>query len=104
MKLFLKIAINDFNNASRNQRELSVVSQFNTEIIVIAKGKYDEVVDANYYEIHRRSTRPLGKNKSLIQLNRLVSIYWSSHARKLLTVSCHDLIIIYRLAFNRVYS
>jgi len=98
MKLFLKIVISDFNDESRDKRELSVVSQFNTEIIVIAKGENDEVVDANYYEIHRRSIRPLGKYKPLIPLNRLISIImWSSYSRKLNAhcISCHDLAALF---------
>jgi len=97
MKLLLKIVVNDFNNASRDKRELSVVSQFNTKIIVMAKGEHNEVTDTNDYEIHRRSTRPLGKYKPLIQLNRLISIItWSFYARKLnaYCISCHDLIAL----------
>lgn len=94
MKLFLKLVLNDFSNESRDKRELSVVNKFNYKIIVIAKGEHNGVDSSNNYEIHRRTTRPLGDYKILSLLNRLVSFFsWGIYARKLKPncISCHDL-------------
>lgn len=97
MKLFLKIALSDFENESRNKRELSVVSRFNMKIIVMAKGENNEIIAENGYEIHRRTTRPLTKHKLFIRFNRLCSIItWAFYARRLkpYCISCHDLVAL----------
>jgi glycosyltransferase involved in cell wall biosynthesis len=94
MKRFVKIVPNDFVNASRDKRELSVVAEFGYEIIVVAKGekKNSETVDG--HTIHYLSTRPLGDFKPAVKLNRLLSLFvWAAYVRGLKAdcISCHDL-------------
>lgn len=99
MKLFLKLVINDFNHATRDRRELQVVSKFNDNIIIMAKGESNEIIHDGEYVMHRRSTRPLGNHKKLIHINRLVSLFtWSLYIRRKLKpgyISCHDLTALF---------
>jgi glycosyltransferase involved in cell wall biosynthesis len=98
MKLFVKIVPNEFKNASRNKRELSVVNTLDVDIIVMAKGEYNYISNSDGYTVHRRTTRPLGNANWLVSLNRTMSIFtWASHARKLKAdcISCHDLIALF---------
>ncbi len=97
MGLFVKLLTNTFENASRDKRELSVVRELGCQVLVIAKGDSHnkEIVDG--YEVHLLSTRPLGKPKFFLNLNRYISILtWSLYLRRLKAdfVSCHDLIAL----------
>lgn len=98
MKLFLKIVPNEFKNASRNKRELSVVNTFDVNIIVMAKGESNCMRSSDEYTVHTRTTRPLGNAMCIIKLNRIMSIFtWASYARKLKPdcISCHDLTALF---------
>lgn len=97
MSLFLKIVTSDFKNESRDMRELSVVSTFDTDIIIVAKGELNTITDYNGYTIHRRTTRPLGDIKWLIKTNRRLSVFtWAYYTRRIQPnyISCHDLVAL----------
>ncbi len=81
---FAKICINEWENASRDKRELSVVSEFNNiEIVVYAKGKKTGERDCvGGYDVVRISTRPFG-NKIPCTINRIASVFiWANFIRK----------------------
>ena len=92
MSRFIKLVTNDFHNASRDKRELSVVKELQQEIIVVARGN-NTIEQNENYTIHRRTSRPLGNCKMLRQINRLISIFtWAYYVRKLKAdcISCHN--------------
>ena len=94
MKVFLKIVLNKFKDASRDKRELSVVNTFNIDIFIMAKGEYNYKSNSDGYNVHRRTTRPLGNVNWLVKLNRLISVFtWANYGKKLKPdcISCHDL-------------
>lgn len=98
MKLFVKIVPNDFKNASRDKRELLVVSELNKNIIVVAKGEVNGIEKLNGYEIHRRTTRPLRNKKIPLNINRIISVFlWIKYVKNLNAdyISCHDLISLF---------
>lgn len=85
MGLFVKIAPVEFNNASRDKREISVVKELGHEIIVVAKSKkrINEVINIDGWNVHCRSTRPLGQY-GLLAINRVISIFtWAKYVRTL---------------------
>lgn len=98
MSIFvLKISPNDWNNESRDKRELSVYKELGAEVAVLAKGnekddgRLDEV---SGYRVYRLSTRPLGA-RFPYALNRFASLFtWASFARRLSPdfISGHDLL------------
>lgn len=95
MSKLLKIMPNKFENASRNKRELSTVKELGHEVIIIAKGETNEIKMIDGFEVHCRTTRPLGNNNLIVNINRLVSLFtWASYARKIEpdVISGHDLI------------
>lgn len=97
-KLVLKIAANEWKNASRDMRELSVVKELGADVLVMAKGNLSgQRENVNGFEVYRMATRPLGK-KTPKFLNRLLSVFiWAYQARKFKPdiISCHDLIPLY---------
>lgn len=91
---FVKLMISPFENASRNKRELSVVSKMGAEIIIVAKGDENEICEKEGYTVHERTTRPLGNSGLITRVNRVVSIYtWARYLRSLKAdyISCHGL-------------
>lgn len=97
-KKYLKIAPNEWKNASRDKRELSVAKELGYDVIVMAKGGREDkgrldIVDG--YCVYRFSTRPLKwiSNK-LMFINRIIALFqWSIYARKFEAdvISGHDL-------------
>lgn len=96
MATVLKIVGSEWENASRDKRELSVYEELGFKVVVMAKGKekdkgYIDNVDG--FKVLRYSTRPLGSKFSK-NINRFVSLFlWAYYARKLKpdVISGHDL-------------
>lgn len=94
----IKITIGEWENASRDLRELSVISEFeNVNIKVFAKGsKTGEIDNVGGYEVTRLTTRPLGE-KVPNSINRIISIFsWAHILRKenANIISGHDIIAL----------
>lgn len=95
-KLVLKICCGDWNNASRDKRELSVCRELGMQTLVMAKGELKDKYRKDCvsgYDVLRFSTRPLGI-KVPNGINRAVSIFtWAHYARKLKPdiISGHDI-------------
>ncbi|MCE1168344.1 MAG: glycosyltransferase [Sphingobacteriia bacterium] len=97
MKLFVKLLINTFDNASRDKRELSVVRDLGYPIHIVAKGETNSIIQIDDWTVNCRTTRPLGQYYFLNKLNRVVSLFtWAIYVRKLnaSVISCHDLIAL----------
>ena len=79
----LKICVGDWENASRDKRELSTVRELGHEVEVVAKGERSGVVDdVAGFKVTRLSSRPLGE-KIPVSLNRGLSMLtWASYVRK----------------------
>ena len=96
-KLVLKICGSDWNNASRDKRELSVCQELGMQTIVMAKGNIDDKYKKDNvagFDVLRFSTRPLGKAVPK-SINRVISLFtWASYAKKIKPdiISGHDII------------
>lgn len=96
MTKVLKICIGEWNNASRDKRELSVYRECGAEVIVMCKGNTDDwgredVVDG--FRVLRYSARPL-KHIRIRWLNRVCAlILWAKEARAIKPdiISGHDM-------------
>ncbi len=91
----LKVCINEWLYASRDQRELSVYKNAGAEVLVLAKGKKtsDFPEDVNGFSVYRCTSKPLGDRVPSF-LNRVASVFvWVRHIRKRHAdfLSCHDL-------------
>ena len=98
MVSFLKIVPCEFDNVSRDERELSVVKELGHRVMVIAKGESNKNITIDGFEIHCRTTRPLRCSNWLVPINRFASIItWAVYARKLKPncISCHDIIALF---------
>jgi len=97
-KLVLKIVANAWENASRDERELSVVRELGADVLVMAKGDKTSVREnVKDFPVYRMSTRPLGKRVPK-GFNRIASIFtWAYQARKFQpdVISGHDLIPLF---------
>ena len=96
-KLVLKIVPNDWQNESRDQRELSVVRELGADILVLAKGDVEKDDEVAGFKVKRMTSRPLG-DKCPKLINRGVSmIRWVKTARALEpdAISGHDLIPLF---------
>ncbi len=97
MGLVLKITGNEWNNESRDKRELAVYRELGYDVLVMAKGESgdngrEDSVDG--FPVIRFSTRPLGRHVP-DPVNRLVSLFlWSIKVRKIapVIISGHDLL------------
>lgn len=94
--LVLKISLNEWKNASRDQRELSVCRELGADVKVVAKGSVNGkrafIDDVNGFEVHRLSTRPFPYLP--VAVNRILSVFrWAAYVRKLSPeiISGHDL-------------
>ena len=95
----VKVCINEWKNASRDKRELSVCRELGCETLVMAKGKVtdkgtEDTVDG--FRVFRYTTRPLGKYVPLL-FNRVASVFiWAKWLKKLNAdiVSGHDYIAV----------
>lgn len=98
MALLLKIVISKFDNENHDKRELSVVHGMGHRIIVIAKGESNKNGAIDGFEVHCRTTHPLGRAKWLVLINRVASVItWAVYARKLKPdcISCHDITALF---------
>lgn len=92
----LKISCNEWNDFSRDKRELSLYREHNAEILVMAKGGQDDkghVEDVESFCVHRFSTRPL-RGFVPTPVNRFVALFtWAFYARKFRAdiISGHDI-------------
>lgn len=96
--MFIKLTTGTFINASRDKRELSVIRELGIPSIVIAKGDLKEIVNIDSWLVHRLTTRPLGKWKGFVKINRLVSVLtWARYTNSLSAdvISCHDHIALF---------
>lgn len=85
--LAIKIAPIEWINSSRDKRELSVLRELGIEVLVVAKGKPEEhrsKKEIDGFPVLLLSTRPLGRTKFLVPLNRIISIFiWARTIRSL---------------------
>ena len=96
----LKLTVEEWKNASRDKRELSVCRELGMDILVLAKGNPEdrgrrEMVDG--FEVVRYTTRPLGLRVP-VKLNRVASVFYFAHqARKLKPdiISGHDIVALF---------
>ena len=95
--MILKICAAEWDNASRDKRELSVCRELGEQVMVLAKGDPADrgrVDDVEGFEVRRYSTRPLGNGCPAV-VNRVLSLFtWSAYARRVLKpqiISGHDL-------------
>lgn len=97
-KLVLKIVLSEWNNASRDKRELSLVRELGAEALVLAKGDKSGVVEqVESFQVYRMATRPLGKHIPNM-INRIISLFtWAYQARRLSpqVISGHDIIALF---------
>lgn len=81
----LKICVNEWNNFSRDKRELSLYREHNAEVLVMAKGgQHDKgrVENVESFCVYRFSTRLL-KGLVPVPVNRIVALFaWAFYARK----------------------
>lgn len=98
MKKFIKYMLSDFNNASRNKRELSVVARFDCEIIVCAVGKEECVETIDGFTVFKRINK-LSKN-SFARKFQILYIWFFKQPQYLRHqkadyISCHDLVALF---------
>lgn len=100
MKRVLKISINEWENSSRDIRELNIAKELGAEIIVMAKNKYNkrsiEIVDG--FKVYRIPTKPLGNISSIKVFNQILSLLiWAYYARrfKAQIISGHNYIPVF---------
>lgn len=92
----LKIDCSEWNNESRDKRELSVCQELGIKTFVMAKGKPGDKYKHDLVsgiDVLRFSTQPLG-NKIYKGLNQFISLFmWAHYARKLKPdiISGHDI-------------
>ena len=92
----LKICCSEWNNESRDKRELSVCQELGIKTLVMAKGKSGDKYKHDLvsgFDVLRFSTQPLG-NKIYKGLNQIISLFmWAHYARKLKPdiISGHDI-------------
>lgn len=97
MKRVLKISCDNWNNESRDKRELSSCRELGMETLVMAKGKPEDSfrkTEVDGFPVYLFSTRPLGTARWLNPLNRLLSLFvWGWKARKFKAdiITGHDL-------------
>lgn len=96
--MILKICGSEWDNASRDKRELSTCRELGQQVMVLAKGKPEDrgrVDEVDGFEVRRYTTRPLG-NRFPSAINQAVSLFcWASYTRRELKpqiISGHDLI------------
>lgn len=98
MKKFVKYMHGSIDNASRNKRELSVVSKLNCEIIVCDFSEKEEKKEVNGYTVYRRK-RYLSKcslvRKFQILYNWLVKEPNYLRQKHAYCISCHDLTALF---------
>ena len=73
----VKIVPNEFNNESRDERELGICQEMQAEVLVFAKeknGKKNMIETVDGFKVHRCSTRPLGGKIPNI-INRLAALF-----------------------------
>lgn len=94
--LVLKISLNEWKNASRDQRELLLCREMGADVKVVAKGdksgKDAFIHEVNGFEVHRLSTRPF--QCLPVAVNRILAVFkWAAYVRKLQPeiISGHDL-------------
>lgn len=98
MKKYIKYMLIPFDNASRNKRELSVISLFDCEIIVFDIGDREcqKIVDG--YVVYQKA-KNLSKNPlvRIFQIAYIVGVKYPRNLRKERPncISCHDLIALF---------
>jgi len=95
--IILKVCCNDWSNASRDKRELSLYRELGFNVAVLAKGQAGDkgqTDDVSGFKVYRYTTRPLG-NKIPISFNRMISLFfWAKFIRKIhpQVISGHDIL------------
>ena len=96
--MILKICGSEWENASRDKRELSVCRELGQQVLVLAKGAPGDkgrIDSVEGFEVRRYSTRPFG-TKCPAFINRVASLFtWAAYTRRELKpdiISGHDLI------------
>lgn len=94
MKKFVKYICSSFDNESRDKREISVVSEFNCEVIVCSLGKSEIIETTNQYINHQRENN-LSKNNILRKFQIVYNYLWKYprdlRKQRADCISCHDL-------------
>ncbi len=91
----VKIVASDWENASRDKRELSAYRELGADVKVIAKGSAKEIKKECVcgFDVLRFSTRPLGERVPKF-INRIIAVFiWAHYIRTLEAdvISGHDL-------------
>jgi len=96
--MILKICGSEWNNASRDKRELSVCRELGEDVLVLAKGNWQDkgrLDEVDGYKVRRFTTRPLGPKIPNL-FNRVFSLFaWARYTRNELKpqiISGHDLL------------
>ena len=97
MKLFIKIIASNFQHATRDKKEMAVAAELGCQVIVVAKGAKNHTEKVEGWDVHFRTTRPLGELGGFNGINRLIAIWkWALYVRKLKAdvISCHDILAL----------
>ena len=96
VKKFIKLVPIEFVNEARDYRELQAVHEIgNINIIVVAKGIKNDIIQQNFYDLHTLTTRPI--NIFPVKFNRIIAFFlWARYIRSLKAdiISCHDLVCV----------
>lgn len=96
MKL-LKLVPNDFSNANRDVRELTVAHNLGYEVVVMVKEGERDDYSQYPYQFIKVSTRPLAPLVNSAGINRVMSLFsWALKARRQHAdvISCHDILCL----------
>lgn len=93
----LKICCSEWDNASRDKRELSVCRELGADVLVVQKGEPGDkgrVTEIDGFEVRNYNTRPLGP-KFPNSVNRVLALLtWAKYVRKEIKpdiISGHDI-------------
>ncbi len=97
MKLFIKIIASTFQHATRDKKEMAVAAELGCQVMVVAKGAKNHNEQVEGWDVHFRTTRPLGELGRMNGINRWITIWkWARYVRKLKgdVISCHDILAL----------
>ena len=97
MKLFIKIIASTFQHATRDKKEMAVAAELGWQVVVVAKGPKNHFEKVEGWDVHFRTTRPLGELGRLNGINRWITVWkWARYVRKLKgdVISCHDILAL----------
>ncbi len=103
---FVKIVPGFFANETRDLREIKCVHEMtNSDVIVVAKGEKNNILQFGFYELHTRTTRPVRFLPGVI--NRFIAFFsWIIYVKSLKAdvISAHDIIALGIAYLSSVFS